>query len=135
MSAQMTWLLIDDDPDDRDIFLLTLEKVDKPIKCLTAKDGIEAMEKLKNGTYKPDCILLDLNMPLMDGMKCLVEIKKIDFLSRVPVFIYSTSSAPKFKEELKQHGAIDYIVKPSSIPLLEEILIRVYQEVERIKAA
>ena len=135
MSIPIIWFLIDDDPDDREIFLLTIDRINKPIDCQVAKDGIEALEKLKIDTFNPDCIILDLNMPFMDGRQCLIEIKAIERLNKTPVFIYSTSSEPMFKEELKQLGATGYIVKPSSIALLGDILTDLYQKIENNMAA
>jgi len=131
MSTRMKWLLIDDDSDDQEIFLFTLGKMDKPIDCLLAKDGVDALEKLKSEIITPDIIILDLNMPFMDGRKCLIEIKKIERLRKIPVYIYSTSSESKLKEELKELGAADYIEKPSSITLLNEILMDLYQKNEK----
>jgi CheY-like chemotaxis protein len=132
MSTPMTWFLIDDDPDDREIFMLTIERIHKPIKCVVAKDGIEALEKLRVETFTPDCIILDLNIPFMDGRKCLTEIKRIGRLTAIPVFIYSTSSESRFKDELRNLGATGYIVKPSSIITLGEILTDLYNKVEKI---
>jgi CheY-like chemotaxis protein len=134
MLTRMTWFLVDDDPDDREIFFLALKKMDRPIDCQVAKDGIEALEKLKVETFTPDCIILDLNMPFMDGKKCLIEIKKIERLKKIPVYIYSTSSESKLKDELKHLGAEDYIEKPSSISLLGEIITELYDRVEKVMA-
>jgi CheY-like chemotaxis protein len=133
MSKRMTWFLIDDDSDDQEIFLLTLGRMGKTIDCLVANDGIEALEKLKTEGLAPDIIILDLNMPFMDGKKCLIEIKKIERLKDVPVYIYSTSSESKLKAELKQLGATDYIEKPYSIDLLSEILTDLYQKNVKVK--
>jgi CheY-like chemotaxis protein len=127
----MTWFLIDDDPDDQEIFLLTLEKVNMPIDCVVVKDGIEALRKLKDGAFTPDCIMLDLNMPIIDGRQCLSEIKKIERLNAIPVYIYSTSSESTLKKELKQQGATGYIEKPSSISDLGEIMKKLYADVEK----
>src|SRR5690348_12426970 len=97
----LTCLLIDDDPDDREIFGIALEEVDKVCRYITTENGIEALELLEDSTSIPDFIFLDLNMPLMDGKECLREIKKIPHLNRVPVIIYSTSSYEKDVEDTK----------------------------------
>lgn len=132
MPRRMTWLLVDDDSDDREIFLMSLKKINKQIDCDIAKDGAEALQKLRNYAVLPDCIVLDLNMPIMDGRECLSELKKDDKLKNIPVFIYSTSSDSKFKDELKSLGAAEYIVKPSGMSALNEIQNDLYYRLEAL---
>src|ERR1051325_7487517 len=96
MSLNITCVLIDDDADDQDVFLLALEAVDKSIRCHIANDGVEALQMLSVGKgFSPDYIFLDLNMPRMNGKQCLGQIKKIDCLRNIPVIIYSTTADQK----------------------------------------
>lgn len=121
-------LLIDDDPDDREIFALALEEVDKSCRLVTAKSGGEAIELLKNDpTFVPNFIFLDLNMPLMDGKECLSELKKIDHINRTPIIIFSTSSYDKDVEDTKRLGASYFLTKPSSIKALTNFLIEIFK--------
>ncbi|MFN8346654.1 MAG: response regulator [Spirosomataceae bacterium] len=123
MENAITFFLIDDDDDDQMIFLTALEGISQAIDCKYANDGITALEKLNVDTsFIPDYIFLDLNMPRMNGKECLVEIRKIDRLKQVPTFIYSTSVDPRMVEEVKQFGATDVIIKPTSINALTNIL-------------
>jgi CheY-like chemotaxis protein len=123
MENSVTFFLIDDDDDDQMIFLTALEGISQTIDCKYANDGITALEKLNIDTsFIPDYIFLDLNMPRMNGKECLVEIRKIDRLKQVPTFIYSTSVDPRMVEEVKQFGATDVIIKPTSINALTNIL-------------
>jgi CheY-like chemotaxis protein len=116
-------MLIDDDPDDRDIFGIAIKAVGIPINFIAESSGIDAIERFKgDNSFKPDYIFLDLNMPLMDGIECLTEIKKMHHLHKVPVIIYSTASNPIFEEETKQLNATHYLVKPSNVELLTNIL-------------
>src|SRR5687767_10965856 len=92
MSAKVRVLLIDDDLDDQEIFLLALEKTNLNIKCETACDGLKGLEKLEKSEELPHFIFLDLNMPNMDGKKCLAEIKKRQRYNDIPIIMYSTSS-------------------------------------------
>jgi CheY-like chemotaxis protein len=73
----MQCLLVDDDLDDQEIFLMTLEKINKNIKCLTANNGVEALSLLTQNSFVPDYIFLDVNMPKMNGIECLRSIKNI----------------------------------------------------------
>lgn len=117
--SQLTFFLIDDDPDDREIFTIALQDLNPAYNCITAKNGLEAQEKLKNDpAFIPDFIFLDLNMPLMSGQECLVHLKKMQHIEQVPVIIYSTSSNEEDFIRTKQLGASNFLVKPSSITSL-----------------
>jgi CheY-like chemotaxis protein len=107
--------LIDDDNDDQEIFTLALREAAPSYHCVTAKDGIDALEKLRGGDLDPDCIFLDLNMPRMNGKLCLKEIKGELRLSNVPVVIYTTSSEIREKEQMLAMGASGFITKPAVI--------------------
>src|SRR5215216_7180747 len=113
LSKTPLFFLADDDADDQEIFKEALSEIDKSIRCLTASSGEEALSKLTGGLKPlPDYIFLDLNMPRMDGLQCLTEIKKIKILKNIPVIIYSTSSAQKDVEETRKLGADYFITKP-----------------------
>jgi CheY-like chemotaxis protein len=119
MKNDATIFLIDDDTDDREIFTLALGEAAPSFQCVTAKDGIEALDKLKGGEVEPDCIFLDLNMPRMNGKQCLKELKKDPRLSDVPVVIYTTSSESRDKEQMLGLGASAFVTKA---PMIEELV-------------
>ena len=106
--------LVDDDRDDREIFIEALAEVDDSFSCFTAENGEDAIKKLHASAIIPDYIFLDLNMPRMNGRECLVEIKSIKQLKEIPVIIYTTSSLQKEKEELEKLGAWMFLTKPSN---------------------
>ncbi len=119
----MQCLLIDDDLDDQEVFLMTLEKINKNIKCLTANNGVEALSILTaQNSFVPDYIFLDVNMPKMNGIECLKNIKDLTHLSKCKIFMYSTTSEASVLEKSKKLGATDFIVKPASPAVLKETL-------------
>ncbi|WP_295116371.1 response regulator [uncultured Chitinophaga sp.] len=118
MAQHFTCLLIDDDTDDQEIFILALKQIDDNIGCQVFDNGRTAIETLKQAPELPNYIFLDLNMPLMDGRQCLQAIRQISRLDDVPVIIYSTSSDPKDKQETLKLGAGHYIEKQASLPQL-----------------
>lgn len=123
MQHNPTVFLIDDDSDDQEIFSHALEKANQSVECVFANDGIHALEKIRSDeNFIPDFIFIDMNMPRMNGQQCLAEIKKIERLRNVPVYMYSTSADPESIEENKRLGAADFIVKPSNIQDLIRIL-------------
>lgn len=107
-------LIVDDDEDDRDIFLEALKNVDSSINCMSATNGEEALRILQNVKIPtPDVIFLDMNMPRMDGKECLTEIKKTEKLQHIPVIIYTTTSRTEDIEEMKRKGAVHFLTKPT----------------------
>lgn len=116
--------MVEDDLDDQEIFAIALQESNQKIQCVFANDGIEALRKLEDGSFLPDYIFLDLNMPRMNGTQCLTEIRKIRRLHHIPVIIYSTSSNKASIREAERLGATDYFIKPSSISELTQKLVQ-----------
>jgi CheY-like chemotaxis protein len=126
MQHKSIFFLVEDDPDDLEIFHLALRDTGREISCISAEDGIKALEKLNGDTsFIPHYIFIDINMPRMNGCECLAAIKKIKRLKNVPVFMYSTSSDPNIISRTKHLGATEFIVKPASIKELVLILTEV----------
>ena len=111
----MTLLLVDDDVDDRQLFLEAAREVDQTITCVTASNGRDALAILRNRELSPpDYIFLDLRMPGLSGEECLVEIRKETRLAAVPVIVYTTSRDVRESVRLKQLGAAHFMSKPVS---------------------
>ncbi len=126
MQPEISFFLIDDDIDDREIFTLALKDIDSSIKYTTAKDGAEALDFIENnGNFIPNFIFLDLNMPRVSGKECLIEMRKIVRLQNIPIYIYTTSSSDRDKLELLNMGATGFITKPYTIKKLVEILSQI----------
>ena len=120
--------LVDDDIDDQEIFSLALQELGPSIRCVVANDGIQALKKLNDDhSFIPDYIFMDVNMPRMNGIQCLAEIKKTPHIRHVPVYIYSTSADPEMMTKSKLLGAADFIVKPPSITLLSQTLAQLFE--------
>ncbi|RPD38619.1 response regulator [Chitinophaga barathri] len=117
-----TILLIDDDTDDQEMFLSALEFIDESIVCNTAPNGYEAIMQLNDADSLPDLIFLDLNMPVMNGVQFLREVKVAHKAKDVPVVIYSTASDNQTIQEAKQLGAFQFITKPEKFSELVGLL-------------
>ena len=104
-------LLVDDDPDDQEVFLTALSDVCDTALCLVAPDGDRALELLHNEDTVPDYIFLDLNMPRMNGFEFLAAMKKSKVLKDIPVIVYSTTSQPAQIEKVKKLGAAEFFTK------------------------
>src|SRR5688572_12882987 len=108
-------LIVDDDEDDRDLFCTAVHEIDQSIDCAMSRNGEEALQALRKKTLpEPHLIFFDLNMPRVNGIQCLQELKKDKTLQHIPVVIYTTSKLIEDKQITQRLGAVDFITKPSS---------------------
>mgnify|MGYP001314956207 CR=1 FL=1 len=119
MEAQV-WkiLLADDDPDDRAIIQDAMDSLDAGQVLCFAENGEQALSILHaayHPGYRPSLIILDLNMPRLNGTETLRRLKKDDRFNNIPVIIFSTSINPLEKEKCMMLGAHSYITKPVSL--------------------
>jgi CheY-like chemotaxis protein len=122
-------LLVDDDEDDLFFARRALAKSDLPNNTFTVHDGIELMDYLnQTGQYTPenapapDLILLDLNMPKMNGTEALRAIRKQLKFAHIPIILFTTSSAEQDIKASYKLGANSYIKKPGDFNKLVEVM-------------
>ena len=120
----MTILYADDDFDDRMLFLEAFSEIERSISCITFCDGRALLEMLNKAQKLPDVIFLDINMPVLDGRECLIELKRDSRLKNIPVVIHSTTSSQTEIKGYLQLGAMSFIQKPDSYPKLCQCLAR-----------
>ncbi|HEY9559268.1 MAG TPA: response regulator [Anseongella sp.] len=107
------FLIVDDDVEDQELFIDAVKEVDDTIECISVYNGEEALNFLNsNPSPLPDYIFMDLNMPILNGIQCLAEIKKTEQLHHIPVFIYTTSNWSRNEEETRKLGAHHFFTKP-----------------------
>ena len=111
MTKPKICLLVDDDPDDQEVFLTALNDVCSSVLCLVAPDGDRALELLHNEDTIPHYIFLDLNMPRMNGFEFLAAMKKSSVLKNIPVIVYSTTTQQSQIEKVKNLGATEFFTK------------------------
>lgn len=113
-------LLVEDNPDDEALTLRALEKNNILNKVVVARDGAEAIDFL-NGTgihagrdtsVQPEVILLDLNLPKLNGLEVLKKIRENEKIRLLPVVILTTSNEDRDKIESYRLGCNSYIRKP-----------------------
>src|SRR4249920_148287 len=92
-------LLVDDDIDDQEIFISVLKEIQPGVEYVTAKNGLEAMDYLVQAVPPPTLIFMDINMPVMNGLQCLAEIKSIHEFRDIPVVMLTTSNDPPTKKQ------------------------------------
>jgi len=130
-------LVVDDDDADALMISEALEGAETPSTVRRVADGREALDYLRRegrftDAHRPDLILLDLNMPGMDGRETLAAIKSDDRLKAIPVVILTTSGAAPDIVASYQHRANAYVTKPFGLDDFESTvqqIDRFYREV------
>ena len=103
-------LVVDDDPDVRQLVEMKL-RLDG-IETLTATNGVEALDMLEKAHI--DLVVLDVMMPVMDGIETCSRIRKIDAFADLPVIMLTAKAQAGDIQEGFATGATDYVVKPFS---------------------
>ena len=120
-------LLVEDSPGDARLTLEAFRTADDSILLHTTSDGVEAMAFLRHeGQYahspRPDLILLDLNLPKMDGRQVLALIKDDESLKLIPTVILTTSSAEADILRSYELQANCYLSKPVELEAFDELV-------------
>lgn len=118
-------LLADDDADDREIFERVLSKKDDVMLIRSFDNGKEVirfLEMIRTPEDLPQLIILDHNMPMMNGTETLAAIKSSPRYSNIDVVIYSTYSDKNMVEKCRALGASMVTAKPASMKEYEGII-------------
>jgi CheY-like chemotaxis protein len=120
-------LLVEDSPGDVRLTQETFRDANSSIKLHVASDGMEAMAFLRRegdhrNSPRPDFILLDLNLPLMDGREVLATIKSDEALKTIPTIILTTSKAEEDILKSYQLQANCYLSKPVQLDDFEGVV-------------
>jgi two-component system response regulator len=119
MRAQVI-LLVEDNPDDRDLALLAFEQSKIANEVVVAENGVEALDYVfgtgvyagRDAAEAPQVVLLDLNLPKLDGLEVLKRIRSDGRTKRLPVVILTSSDEERDMVESYERGANSYIRKP-----------------------
>ena len=120
-AAKKSVLVVDDDADIRETLTLVLE--DEGYAVASVANGEEALSWLRSHEERPDVILLDLMMPIMDGMEFL-KVQMVDpELSKIPVVVFTADSSVPHRQELSTVAGV--LIKPVGIAELMDVLVRI----------
>jgi chemotaxis family two-component system response regulator Rcp1 len=124
-------LLVEDSPGDVRLTREAFLAANMSVHLEVASDGAEAMAFLRQeqayaAAPRPDLILLDLNMPRMDGREVLAQIKKDEALKTIPIVILTTSDSENDIERSYQLHANCYLCKPVHLDAFESLVKSVY---------
>lgn len=118
-----TILAIDDDVDDLSILKEAIYAADPATVLLTAPNGVAGLEQLRRMKAEgnlPCLVVLDINMPVMDGRKTYAAIKSEETLRYLPLVVFSTSTSPLDRTYFMGKGA-EYMTKPVQYNQLLEV--------------
>lgn len=101
-------LVADDEEDIKVVLRMFLEAVGYEV--VTAFDGLDALEQIKS--TKPDVVLMDIMMPVIDGIEVVRQMKATPGIRDIPVVMLTAAAQSDMVEKAIQAGAADYIVKP-----------------------
>ena len=116
-------LHIDDDPDDQQLFKSAIKRVDAYSEIVVAENGAEGIEYLllmKEQNTLPCIIVLDINMPKVNGRETCLAIKKDDLLAAIPLIIFSTSNSALDRLFFENKDVV-YITKPTDFDQIVEV--------------
>lgn len=117
-NERLTVLVVEDDPDIREILRLTLE--DAGYQVIQAENGIDGLEAARQ--HEPDAILMDMSMPLMDGCQSTRRIRQNPRLSRIPIIACTAYNRWEWRGKALLAGCTDFLTKPVDADKLLEML-------------
>jgi two-component system chemotaxis response regulator CheY len=127
----MRVLVVDDSRTMRRIICTALEELrDETLEVLEAGDGVEALQLLRNEKLEIDLVFIDWNMPRLDGIGFLRQLKAISAFREVHVIMVTSQANRANVAEALRWGACDYVVKPFTSEVLHEKFRKVASKVE-----
>ncbi|OPZ10574.1 MAG: Transcriptional regulatory protein YycF [candidate division BRC1 bacterium ADurb.BinA364] len=101
-------LIADDEQDIKDVVQIYLESQGYEVE--TAYDGLDALDRIE--TWKPDLVLLDIMMPVMDGISVCRKVKSSPATQHIPIIMVSAAAKAEKEAEARDAGATAYVLKP-----------------------
>ena len=124
MTVYKRIMLAEDDEDDKWIFTEIMKGLtaDGNIHFDAVDNGLQIMQALENNAELPDLVILDQNMPQLNGKETLELIKKSERFNHIPVVIYSTYNDSRLSKECVNIGATQIITKPDTFEGFKEMI-------------
>jgi two-component system, chemotaxis family, chemotaxis protein CheY len=102
-------LIVEDSPTMRQLLAFALKRL-KDVDIVEAQDGMDGLRKVSSDHF--DLALIDINMPVMDGLKLISLIRGDDSLRQMPIIVITTEGAREDRERAIALGANEYLTKP-----------------------
>ncbi|WP_420153381.1 response regulator [Siphonobacter sp.] len=105
-------LIVDDDEDDQEFLKIVVEQSAFPCQLLFAQDGRQALELL--AVEQPDLVISDVNMPRMNGLELLEQLKMSAQWQQIPFILLTTDGSEEASKRAYDRGATEFLSKPHS---------------------
>jgi len=102
-------LIVEDSPTMRQLLVFALRRL-RDVEIVEAQDGMDGLRKVSNDHF--DLALIDINMPVMDGLKLISLIRGDDSLKDIPIVVITTEGASEDRRRALELGANEYLCKP-----------------------
>ena len=102
-------LIVEDSPTMRQLLVFALRRL-KDVEIVEAQDGMDGLRRVSNDDF--DIALIDINMPVMDGLKLIRLMRGEDSLKSIPIVVITTEGASEDRERAIALGANEYLTKP-----------------------
>jgi two-component system chemotaxis response regulator CheY len=102
-------LIVEDSPTMRQLLVFALKRI-KDAELVEARDGMDGLRKVTSDHF--DLALVDINMPVMDGLKLISLIRGEENLKQMPIVVITTEGATEDRERALSLGADEYLTKP-----------------------
>ena len=102
-------LIVEDSPTMRQLLVFALRRL-KCVEIVEAQDGMDGLRKVSSDHF--DLALIDINMPVMDGLKLISLMREEDSLKEIPIVVITTEGAQEDRERALKLGANEYLTKP-----------------------
>lgn len=127
MDENKTVHLADDDEDDRMLMREALEEANPGVNVVESEDGVELIDNIKNSDDLTDTVVvLDMNMPKMNGIETILAMKADPELAEVPTVMLSTSDNPELAKKALDAGADEFLTKPNNFRALIDIAKNIF---------
>jgi two-component system chemotaxis response regulator CheY len=107
--AKRRILIVEDSPTMRQLLVFALSPL-RDVEIVEAQDGMDGLRKVSGDTF--DLALIDINMPIMDGLKLISLMRGDDAMKDIPIVVITTEGAQEDRDRALQLGADEYLTKP-----------------------
>jgi two-component system chemotaxis response regulator CheY len=102
-------LVVEDSPAMRQLIVFALKRI-PGMRVVEAQDGLDGLSKLSAGWF--DLVIIDINMPVMDGLKLVSMVRKNELHKDVPILIITTQANEEDRKKAAELGVNEYLTKP-----------------------
>jgi len=107
--AKYRVLIVEDSPTMRQLLVFALRRL-KDVEIVEAQDGMDGLRKVSSDHF--DIALIDINMPVMDGLKLIRLMRDEESLKQIPIVVVTTEGADEDRDRALALGANEYLTKP-----------------------